>query len=136
MEETLDLKKLSLEEIQDLVNKNAEGLSIKLGVKVYGLLLNTGGFDSTDGDYVIGYYKVPTLYQKFTIFDNLNSGNKTLKGFQLLEQNLIKEHSDMKYFDKKDSNNDAIIIGASLDIINKCVTFCLNQVEEQKKSGE
>lgn len=131
-----DLKGKSFEELNKLVNESAEGLSVKHGCKVFPLLLNTGGFDSKDGEWVIGYYKEPTLYQCMTIIDNLDSGTKTLKGWQICEANLIKENSDMKYFKKEVATNKAIIIGAGLDAASKAVNFSVNQSTSIKKNGE
>ena len=130
-----ELKNLTQEQINEAVVKNAEGLSLKMGRKVYGLMLNTAGMDRTDGEWVIGYYYEPSLYQKMTILDHVDK-DKTLKGFQLLEQNLIKEHSDARLINKEDSNNHNVIIGASLAIVGKSLDFAINQVKDLKKNGE
>ena len=129
-----DLSKYTKEELQELVNVNAEGLSKTHGM-VYGLLLNTAGFDSEDGEWVIGYFKAPTLYQKMTIIDRLDV-DKTLKGFQLLKQNLIKENSDPRLTDERNEKNHRVIIGASLTAANMCVDFSINQTAELKKNGK
>ena len=124
-----DLKNYSLEELQALVTENAEGLSKKMGTKVYGLLLNTAGFEETDGDWVIGYFKAPTLYQKMTILDRIEI-DKTLKGYQLLQSNLIKEHSDERLLDDKNPDNHKIIIGAALTAAAMSIDFSINQVQD------
>jgi hypothetical protein len=128
-----DLKKKTKEELNELVQKAAEGLSKTEGCKVFPLLLNSAGFDSTEGEWVVGYYKEASLFQCMDLFDTLNSGNRTLKGWQLIEKNLIKAHSDMKWFDMKQPKNKWICLGAALDAINNSSIFSLNQAEEIKK---
>ena len=131
-----DLKEKSYEELISDVDKNAEGLSITKGTKVHGLLLNTAGFEETTGDWVVAYYKSPDLYQRMTIMDSLQGENKTLKGWQLFEKNVIKENSDMKYFDKRDPKNIPIIMGAALHTINNSIAFSVNHATDLKKNGE
>jgi hypothetical protein len=130
-----DLKNLSKDELNELVVKNAEQLSATKGPRVEGLLLNTNGFDSSEGEWVIGYYTAPTLYQKMTMLDNIEK-DKMIKGMQILEKNLIRENSDPRFLEKENPDNHKLIIGASLAVVGKSIDFSVNQVTELKKNGE
>lgn len=133
----LDLKEMSYDELNELVQKNAEGFSKSHNTKVYGLLLNTGkGYYSTEGEWAIAYVKEPSLYQTFTIIDSIDGENKTLRGFQLFQKNVIKENSTMEYFNEKDLKNKKVIVGASLAMVGLCNDFSINQSTELKKNGE
>lgn len=134
-QEQKDLKSYTVEELNELVSKNADALSKTMGTKVFGLLLNTDGYESITGEWVIAYYKAPTLYQKMVIIDNVDK-DKILKGWQLLEQNIIKEHSHMDYFRKEVESNHNIIIGAAMSVVGNSLSFSVNRVSDLKKNGE
>jgi len=134
MEEQKSLKDLTVDQLNELVITNANGLTERLGRKVHGLLLNTAGMNKTDGDWVVGYYYEPSLYQKMTILDHVDK-DKILKGFQLLEANIIKEHSDPRLINKENAANHNVIIGASLAVVGSAIDFSINQVTDLKKNG-
>lgn len=130
-----ETKKLSVEELSETVEKNAKGLSVKHGREVFGLLLNEAGFESTEGDWVIGYCFAPSLFQKMTLIDSIDK-DKLMKGFHLLNANIIKENSDARLMDKENPKNHNVIIGACLAIAGKAISFSINQTNDLKKSGE
>lgn len=130
-----DLKSCSKAELQEIVKENAEGLSKQHGCVVEALLLNDAGFNKEDGEWVIGYYKTPTLYQKMTIIDNVDK-DKTMKGFNLLKANLLKENSSPRLVNFEDPKNHGVILGASLALAGAAFDFSINQVEAIKKNGE
>lgn len=126
--------KQTFDELLVVVNKRAEELTLSKGFQVYPLLLNTDGFLSEEGQWVIGYFKAPSLFQKMTILENINK-EKLMKGHQLLELNLLKEESMMKYFKKEDPKNEGIIIGAVYEVLEKSVVYSVNRANDLKKNG-
>ncbi len=124
-------------ELVEMANKKAEELTAKLGKKVYPMVLNTADFKEETGEWVVGYIKAPSLYQKASIIDNFDTGNKTMKGIEFLKLNLIKEESDIRFTQIEDSRNDNIILGAALFITGKGFRFSIvESTEELKKNGE
>lgn len=129
-----NLKDLTFEQINDLVQKNAEELSKTKGKKVLPLLINDAGFDSKEGNWVIGYFYAPSLRQKMSMMDSLEK-DKFFKGFQLLKQNLITENSDVRFLQEENDACHGIIMGASIEVANKSIDIALNQAVELKKNG-
>ena len=134
---TIDVNSLTFDQLNKLVQENAEGLSNKHNCKVFGFITNTDKTGEDKGEWVVAYYKEASFFDKMSILDvSMESGSsKVLKGWKLFEKNVIKENSDMKYFDKKDPKNSGIINGVSIDVFTNSVDLCVNRATELKKNG-
>lgn len=133
----MEKKKQSFEELKEIANKKAIDLTNQLGKKVYGEVINTEEYGGKDGEWLTFYIKAPSLYQKAGIIDSFNTGNKTMKGIELLRTNLLKEHSHPRFSKLEDVENENIVLGAALFITGKGYMFSIvEQSEEIKKNGE
>lgn len=130
-------KNQNYEELKANAEKKANDLTLSTGKKVFPIVVNTEEYGGKGGEWVIGYIKAPSLYQKAGIIDSFNTGNKTMKGIELLRTNIIKECSDARLSQFEDPKNENIILGAALFVCGKGYMFSIvEQVEEEKKSGE
>lgn len=133
----MDKKKQNYEELKANSEKKAQELTLSLGKKVFPIVVNTEEYGGKDGEWVVGYIKAPSLYQKAGIIDSFNTGNKTMKGIELLRTNIVRECSDVRFTQFEDPKNENILLGAALFICGKGYMFSIvEQTDELKKSGE
>lgn len=131
-----ELKNLPFDEVNNVVNLNAIEIGKKIGKKVHPLIFNTDKTGANKGDYIIGYFRAPSLYEKMSLVDSYsNEKGRTFQGFMMLETLLLKDYSDKIFFNKENSEFHDILIGASLNVYGT-IEINSNLSIDLKKNGE
>lgn len=103
---------VSFEEMQIIVNDKSNELSKKLNKRVFPLLF------LYENEYVAGYFTEPSREQKAIAIGKFTKTNSIqLAGMDLLNWNLIKESSDVR-FTSQESKYDGLIFGASESLMS------------------
>ncbi len=100
----------SFEKRQQEVEQQAEELSVQYKVKVHPLLF------VPNGEEIVGFIKEPSREFKKKCIDLFYMGQVTNAGTLILENGLIKEHSDARILSEA-PEHDYIYMGALMEAI-------------------
>lgn len=106
-----EMQDLTLEQMQDIVEKKSQELTTKLNKKVMPLLFNH------KDEWIVGYVQQPTRTVVRVAVDKMEKFGKIEAGDLILQSSLIKEESDIRII-SEESEYDGINMGACLEVLN------------------
>lgn len=93
--------------MHEKIEKKAEELSAQLGVKVHPIVF----LEEAGGEEIVGYLKEPSRLMKVRILDKSSIGPNSA-AVEMLEEILIKEHSDRRIWEDN-PKYDKLYLGAA-----------------------